>query len=128
MDPISLIIAAIVAGAAAGAKDTASSAVKDAYSGLKALIRRRFAGDAGRLAELSQVEENPDGEHEALAKSLAAVVGGRDDELVQAAQALLRRVDPAGAQVGRYNVQITGGKGIAIGESQTVTMTFNDND
>ena len=44
MDPITLIVAALAAGAAAGLGDTASQAIKDAYAGLKGLIKRRFAG------------------------------------------------------------------------------------
>ena len=42
MEPISLILAALAAGAAAAAKDTAGTAVKDAYEGLKALIKKKF--------------------------------------------------------------------------------------
>ena len=40
MDPISLIITALVAGAAAASKDIAGQAVKDAYKGLKDLIKK----------------------------------------------------------------------------------------
>ena len=40
MEPISLILAALVAGATAATKDTAGAAVKDAYEGLKALIKK----------------------------------------------------------------------------------------
>ncbi len=43
MDPISLIETALVTGAATSAKDTASQAIKDAYSGLKMLLSRLFA-------------------------------------------------------------------------------------
>ena len=46
MEPISLIIAALVAGATAATKDTAGQAVKDAYEGLKTLIKRKFEGDS----------------------------------------------------------------------------------
>jgi len=35
MDPITLIVSALVAGAAVGTKDTASEAIKDAYHSLK---------------------------------------------------------------------------------------------
>nr|WP_287107984.1 MULTISPECIES: hypothetical protein [unclassified Microcystis] len=38
-----IILAALAAGAAAAAKDTAGTAVKDAYEGLKALIKKKFA-------------------------------------------------------------------------------------
>ena len=44
VDPASLIVAALAAGAVAGAQNTATEAVKDAYAGLKALVQRRIAG------------------------------------------------------------------------------------
>jgi hypothetical protein len=48
MDPISAILAALAAGAAAAAKETASSAIKDAYVGLKSLIKKKPRGGAPR--------------------------------------------------------------------------------
>ena len=42
MDPITLIVTALAAGAALGITDTASSAIKDAYAGLKALVKKRL--------------------------------------------------------------------------------------
>jgi hypothetical protein len=45
MDPISVIIAALGAGAIAATKDTAGTAVKDAYQGLKTLIKKKLEGD-----------------------------------------------------------------------------------
>ena len=44
MDPITLIVTALASGAALGVTDTASSAVKDAYAELKALVKKRLAG------------------------------------------------------------------------------------
>src|ERR1035441_7866321 len=38
MDPITLIVTALAAGAASGVSDTASSAVTDAYANLRALV------------------------------------------------------------------------------------------
>ena len=38
MDPVSLIVAALVAGVSAGVGDTATTAVKDAYQGLRSLL------------------------------------------------------------------------------------------
>lgn len=43
MDPISIIVTALVLGAAAGLKPTTGQTVKDAYAGLKALLQRKFA-------------------------------------------------------------------------------------
>jgi disulfide oxidoreductase YuzD len=45
MEPISLILAALGAGAIAATKGVAGSAVKDAYEGLKTLMKRKFEGD-----------------------------------------------------------------------------------
>ena len=45
MDPVSLIVTALAASAVAGAQNTATEAVKDAYTGLKELLRHRFAID-----------------------------------------------------------------------------------
>lgn len=42
MEPIIVIVTALALGAAAGLKSTATQAVKDAYTGLKALILRNF--------------------------------------------------------------------------------------
>jgi hypothetical protein len=39
MDPITLAIAALAAGASAGARDLASEAIKDAYQGLLKKLR-----------------------------------------------------------------------------------------
>lgn len=44
MEPVSIIMAALAAGAAAGATEVASQAIKDAYEGLKALVLKRLEG------------------------------------------------------------------------------------
>ena len=128
MDPISLIIAALAAGAIAGVKDAASQAVKDTYTGLKALLRRRLAGNRQAEAALDQAEQQPDSDQALLASHLRAAGADGDEELVRAAQVLLEQADPAGARAGKYNVRISGGKGIVVGDSANVTMTFNDGD
>jgi hypothetical protein len=43
MDPITVIVTALIAGAAAAAKDVSVQAVKDAYNGLKTVVVK---GDA----------------------------------------------------------------------------------
>ncbi len=86
MDPITLIVTALAAGAASGVTDTASSAVRDAYASLKALVRKRFAGrQAGELV-LAEHESAPETWREPLAAQLGAVGADRDADLVAAAQ------------------------------------------
>lgn len=130
MDPISLIVAALAAGAIAGVKDTVGQVVKDAYAGLKGLIRRRFAGNREAEAVLDQSERVPEADQvrAQLAQHLRAAGAADDEELIRAAQAVLQYADPAGAKAGKYDVRITGGKGIVVGDAATVTMTFKDSD
>jgi hypothetical protein len=128
MDPISLVIAAVTAGATAAIQDSAGTAVKDAYAGLKALIRRHFGDDRDAEADLEQAEQRPEGDHSALEERLAASGADRDKELLAAARALLEQVDPDGARQGKYDVTISGGKGIVVGDQSTVSMTFDERD
>lgn len=66
MDPITIIVTALVAGAAAGLKPTAEQVVKDAYEGIKTLIKRKYArvsvdnleGDPASEARKSVVRED----------------------------------------------------------------------
>jgi hypothetical protein len=115
MDPITLIVAALAAGAAAGMGDTASQAVKDAYAGLKALIKRRFAGNAKAEETLADHETDPETYEKPLAKELK-VAGVQDDqEIVRAAEELLKKADEAGIKT-KYHVQVRGGKVGIIGD------------
>jgi hypothetical protein len=115
MDPITLIVAALAAGAAAGMTDTASQAVKDAYAGLKALIKRRLAGNAKAEEILADHETDPETYEKPVAKQLQAAGAQDDPEIVQAAEELLKKADQAGIKT-KYHVQVTGGKVGIIGD------------
>lgn len=54
MDPLSLLLNAIVAGAAAALKPTAQQAVKDAYEAFKSLVKRKFS-----RIEIESLERDP---------------------------------------------------------------------
>lgn len=119
MDPVSLIVAALVAGAAAGTTDTVGTAIGDAYAGLKALLQRRFGRKAN--AEIEDLARG--GDEDALRKRLGAVEV--DDALIAKATELLRHHDPDGTGKGKYRVTITGGQGSVVGDHATVTMNFD---
>src|SRR6266576_194233 len=104
MDPITLIVTALAAGAALGLKDTASSAVKDAYAGLKALARKRLAGRPDADVVLCRHEKAPPTWQAPLMAELDEAGAARDRDLVAAAQALMSLVDAAGAGAGKYTV------------------------
>jgi hypothetical protein len=122
MDPVSIILAALVAGASIGLKDSAANAVKDGYQGLKMLILRRFKDDSDAQAQVEAVEQAPGADHTVLRERLQSAGAGADEELVRAARELLERVDPDGARAGKYQVTVTGGKVGAIGDDASVTM------
>ncbi len=126
MDPISMVVAALVAGATAALKETAGSAVKDGYAALKALVLARFHGDEQGKAQLAAVERRPEAGGAALQQSLAAAGADRDEALLRTAHQLLAQLDPAGARAGKSTVTVQGGKGVVVGDHATVTQTFND--
>lgn len=125
MDPITLIVTALAAGAAMGTKDVASSAVKDAYAGLRALVKKRLGGRPDGELVLARHQEGPDTWRAPLMAELDQAGAGRDASLVAAAEALMRLVDQAGARAGKYNVDARGAKGFQIGDHNEQRNVFN---
>lgn len=119
LDAITLIETALAAGAGLGVKDTTSAAVKDAYAGLKTLVKKRFAGRPDAELVLAKYEDA----HETWQAPLAAELGNagadRDAELVAAAQALMSLVDAAGSRAGKYTVDVRGAQGVQVGDHNT---------
>ena len=108
MEPISLIVTALTAGAVAAAKDTAEKGVKDAYQGLKTLIKRKFANDA--LAQ-AMVEAKPEDikKAEGLLKDKIVEAGvDKDHEITKLAQDLLDKLQeqPGGQQIITQNISL----------------------
>jgi len=88
MEPMALILTALVAGATAAAKDTAGTAVKDAYNGLKHLLKKKFEGDALAQAVVDAKPEDID-KAEGLLKSKITEFGVEEDtEILQVAREL----------------------------------------
>lgn len=139
MDPISLIIAALVAGASAGAQDFATDAIKDAYAGLKKLIKVRFnksvteeddaAGIApkGAAVEVETVlashELEPETWEKPMRKVLKTLGADHDAQILAAAQALLDATGAAG-QSDKYRVDARGSQGVQIGDRGTQKNNF----
>jgi hypothetical protein len=125
LDPVTLITSALLGGASAGLKDTATLSVKDAYAGLKALIQRRFHGRQEAGVALAQHDANPEVWAPALREELAQAGADRDKEILEAARRLLALLDPAGAAGGKYRIQFSGpAQGVVMGDHAQVTQTF----
>ena len=125
MEPISLIIAALGAGAIAAAKDTAGTAVKDAYQGLKALIKKKFESEPKAQMVLEEHETDPETYETPLKKKLAEAGVDQDEEIIKLAQELLKQEKPEESAAGKYNTVFQGEvKGAQVGDRNTQTNTF----
>ena len=92
MDPLSLIVAALAAGAAAAAKDTAGAAIRDGYQGLKELIQRKLAGNQAAVVVLEEHAKDPPTSEALLKKKLAEAAVDQDPEIQRAAETLLEQL------------------------------------
>jgi predicted nucleotidyltransferase len=86
MDPVSILVMAIVIGAAAGLKSAAEISIKDAYNSLRELIKRRYSE-----VDIEQIEQNPSSEQRrALLKAeLTQIEAIQNKEVLERAQAVL---------------------------------------
>lgn len=125
MDPVTLIVTALAAGAALGLKDTTSAAVHDAYLSLKALVRQRLSSRADGELVLARHAEAPKTWEGPLAAELSAAGADTDLDLAEAAQAFMRLTDGLGSRSGKYNVDAQGSHGVQIGDHSTQHNAFN---
>lgn len=128
MEPVTLILAALTAGASAGAldalKDDAKEKVKAAYAKLHSLVKRRVSGRPHAELALAEYESAPQKWEGLLAAELTEAGAAQDDDLVAAAKALMELVDQAGAKSGKYNVTIKDSEGIQVGDGNFQVNKF----
>ena len=125
MDPITLIVTALAAGAALGVKDTASAMVTDAYAGVKALVKKRLGEGPGAELVLARHEQAPETWQAPLMVELAGTGADGDRDLIAAAQALLDLVGEAEGRAGKYTADVRGAQGVQIGDHNRQDNVFN---
>jgi hypothetical protein len=129
MDPITTAIMAVLPALAG---DTVKAAVKDAYDGLKAVIRRKWGESAPISKAIAAIEEDPKSKAQAgvLAEKVEAVKATEDREVAQALQKLVEQMKAngvGGEAVAGIQLNISGGTQSGIIGAQNVsagTMTF----
>lgn len=127
MDPISLIIAALIAGATSGIAHTADQSIKDACQSLKGLVQRRFKGRPEAEVALVQLEKDPEVWKVPVRDALQRSGSHEDTAILRAAQEVMSLIDPTQAIAGKYNIQISGNvQGLAQGDYQKVEMSFTE--
>jgi hypothetical protein len=102
MDPLTLIVTALVTGAAAAAKDVGGEAVKNAYNGLKTLTSEKFGAKANVETAIASIEQKPDSDNRkgVLKEELEAAGADKDAELLKQAQALVELLKKNGMETG----------------------------
>ncbi len=123
MEPISLILTALVAGAAKAAGDT----IPDAYTALKTLIKRKFEsqGKSNSVTILDKYETKPEKTKPLLEDELTEAGVDQDKEIIKLAQKLLEQLNPQEAAEGKFNLQISGGTVQGLTQQNTGTITQN---
>jgi hypothetical protein len=118
VDPLTIIVSALAAGAAAAAQEVAEHAVKDAYQAFKSIIIRRFGHLARVQVALDAMEQRPAsaGRKEIVREELAAAAADQDEEIVGHARTFLELLDAYGFLTGPvYTASVTGSGAIAQG-------------
>lgn len=119
MEPVSLILTALVTGAA-------EAIGGDAYKSLKEAIARRFVGKPKAQMVLAEHEKQPEVWEKPLEAELIEVDADKDEEIIQKAQELLKLMNFQAAAQGKYNINAGQIKGI-VGDVKdgTVNQTIN---
>ncbi len=124
MDPVTLIVTALAAGAEAALQDGAKSVVKTAYARLRELAKKRFKDPANGEYVLDKHAAAPQLWRAPLEGELVEAGAASDRDLVAAAGELMRMLDPRGSQAGTYTVSIPHAQGVQIGDGNTQTNYF----
>src|SRR5438128_12304640 len=106
MEPVTLIVTALVAGASAAANTTVQAVTSDAYKHLKELIRKRFGSDDDKQAALERVEDDPTTSVKPLAEALTISGVDQDAAEVGAARTVLESLDPVAVK--KYSLKVEG--------------------
>lgn len=122
MDPITMILTALGAGAVAGLSGTMSKAIEDAYNSLRDAVHRKFVTDDKALAVLEDFGDDPEVYERPLVRELQRHQVQDDPEVILLARTLLSAVESVGGQAGKYQVSVTGGQVGNIGDHGSVVI------
>ena len=125
MDPITTAILAAVAA-------VSSNAIKDSYSVLKALLKKKFGEESDLVEAVNKLEAKPQskGRQATVQEEIEAVKANDDLEIVQLAQSLLEKLQehPEGQQVITQTISNVKVKYAATSGTGTANISSNIND
>lgn len=116
MDPMTIIVTALVLGAAAGLEPTAAQAVKDAYAGVKRLIQDRYDRVTVEMLENDPTDE---ARREIIKTDLEKAGAAQDEDLLRQAQALLDLIE-------KQEPEIAGAVGVNLADFTARNLNIED--
>lgn len=123
MSGVELIVAALAAGATAGITGIANDTLRDAYAGLRNLLRRRLVGHPAAQAMLDSDETDPERWRTRLGTDLTSSGADGNAEILAAARRVLAAAT-ASTEAAHYQVEIRDSQGIQVGPYGTMTITM----
>jgi pectate lyase len=125
MDPVTLIVSALTAGATAALQETAGTAIKDAYQGLAGLVKKKFGNDEKAKKALVGTKKGYRTNQKTLKKSIESKGLSGDKEILKQAQKLYKLLENSGSiQNTIFNVK-GDIKGFVKENTGNVVMNFN---
>jgi hypothetical protein len=119
MDPVTLIVTALAAGATKGLTDAAAAAIGDTYRQLKAAIKNRLAKHPRAESTLEDFLDDPTTYEKPMIKQISDAKLDTDEEVLHLAKTVLESADPAGAKIGKYNIDMRHVRNAQIGDNNT---------
>lgn len=129
MEPVTLIVSALLGGLTSGLTDTAKAATKDIYDALRSRLMKKADKNEDAQDAITKIEKQPDSKarQELLKEELNKLDLGKDEELLKLAQSLLDALKATSGNGGKFNnLNIQNNQGVVIGDNANVTQNFGD--
>ncbi|PPJ30646.1 RIP homotypic interaction motif-containing protein [Nocardia nova] len=122
MDPLTVVVSPLIAGAASGGKDAASATVRDAYT---ALFHRLTGGGTASTA-VTVIEANEAAPNDNIGELEAGLgeLARRDRGLHRAAHDLLSPLAAERVGLARHRIALRHARGVQIGDHNTLYNTY----
>ncbi|MEV0880601.1 hypothetical protein AB0I85_22555 [Micromonospora echinofusca] len=117
---VELIVAALAAGAGAGVSNTASAAIQDSYTQLKAVLVGRLQDRRQARDALDQDLTEPTAWEAVLGTDLRAAGAANDEQAIALARRILELIDRQGSRI-----DLRHSRGVQVGNDNVQTNTFH---
>lgn len=129
MDPATLLLGALIAGASEATKETASQVIKDSYGGLKSMLLNFWGTQTNEPAEADVLLKNLESDVELYRAPVESKIVGFSDaipqELLLKSEELQNFLEAEGFSQPKYQVSAPNSSGVQIGDNNSQTNNFS---